>query len=55
MSTSYLDAFASFEIPHEGAFNMHFEPNTAHLIVLGNYRSANFLFSLPFLLISPDR
>lgn len=55
MSTSYLDAFASFELPHEGAFNMQFNPNQAQLIVLGNYRSATFVYSLPFLLINPTR
>lgn len=34
---------------------MFFNPNEAHLVVLGNYKSMNLEFSLPFILINPDK
>lgn len=32
---------------------MQFNPSNAHLLVLGNYKSVNFVFNLPFILINP--
>jgi hypothetical protein len=55
MSNSYLDAFAAFELPQTGHFHMIFTPYSSHLVVFGNYKSINYIFSLPFLIINPTR
>lgn len=55
MSSSYLDAFVSFEIPENGTFHMLFDPREARLTAFGNSKSYNYAFSLPFLIINPTK
>lgn len=55
MSSSYLDAFVSFDIPESGTFHMLFQPNNAHLIAFGNSKSYNYVFNLPYIIIHPTK
>ena len=55
LSTSYFNAYATFDISQTGAHHMMFNPHDANLVVFGNNQTHNFKFTLPFLIINPTR
>ena len=52
-TTSWTNAFATWSLPFEGNFPMHYHQHDSVLTVFGNYRSLNIKFYLPVMQINP--
>lgn len=52
-TTSWTNAFATWQLPYEGNFPMHYHQHLSVLTVFGNYLSLNIKLYLPFMQINP--